>query len=134
MENYKTEIGNNNCQNDTKCLKINNTVMNNPQEIANTFSDYFVTIIGNIRKGNSNPRDNVDPSSYFINNFYSAFPKINWRYATIYETDKNIKCLKTKNSYGYEEIPPEILKLNAPFIISLLTCISNKPHSSGVFL
>ena len=138
MENYKTEIGNNNCQNDIKYLKINNTIMNNPQEIANTFNDYFLTvvdtIIWNIRKGNGNPRDNMDPSNYLINNFYNMFPKINWNYATIYETDENIKYLKTKNSYGYDEIPPEILKLSAPFIISLLTCICNKANSSGVFL
>jgi len=76
----------------------------------------------------------MDPSNYLINNFYNMFPKINWNYATIYETDENIKYLKTKNSYGYDEIPPEILKLSAPFIISLLTCICNKANSSGVFL
>ena len=54
--------------------------MNNPQEIANTFNGYFVTIadtvIGNIKKGNSNPRDNMDSSSYLFNNFYSTFPRI----------------------------------------------------------
>jgi len=138
MENYKTEIGNNNCQNDIKYLKINNTIMNNPQGIANTFNDYFLTVVDtimwNIRKGNGNPRDNSDPSNYLVNNFYSTFPKINWNFATIYETDKNIKCLKTKNSYGCYEIPPEILKLSAPFIINLLTYICNKANSSGVFL
>jgi len=48
MENYKTEIGNNNCQNDIKYLKINNTIMNNPQEIANTFNDYFLTVVDTI--------------------------------------------------------------------------------------
>jgi len=48
------EIGNNNCQNDIKPLKINNTTTNNPQENANTFTDYFLTVldtvIGNIKK------------------------------------------------------------------------------------
>ena len=34
----KKEIGNN-CQNGIKSLKINNTILNNPQEIANTFYD-----------------------------------------------------------------------------------------------
>ena len=41
--------------------------MNNLQEIANTFNYYFLTVvdtvIGNIKKGNSDPRDNVDPSN-----------------------------------------------------------------------
>jgi hypothetical protein len=47
------EIGNN-CHNDIKSLKINNTISNNPQEIANIFNDYFSavadTVIGNIKR------------------------------------------------------------------------------------
>jgi len=39
----KKEIGNN-CQSGIKSLKINNTISNNPQEIANTFNDYFSTV------------------------------------------------------------------------------------------
>jgi len=100
----KKEIGNNNCQNDIKPLKINNTTINNPQENANTFNDYFLTVldtvIGNIKKDNSGPRDNMKPSDYLINNFNSTFPRINWNYATIYEIDNIIKSLKAKNSYG----------------------------------
>ena len=50
----KKEIQNNNCQDDIKSLKINNTITNNPQEIANTFNDYFLNVadtgIGNIKK------------------------------------------------------------------------------------
>ena len=80
MGNYK-KIGNNS-ENDIKSLETNNTKMNNPQEIANTFNDYFSTvtdtIIRNIKKGNIDPRDNVDPSNYLINNFNSTFSRINW--------------------------------------------------------
>jgi len=47
-------MGNNNRQNYIKFLKINNTIMNNPQEIAITFNDYFLsvvdTVIENIKK------------------------------------------------------------------------------------
>jgi GTP-sensing pleiotropic transcriptional regulator CodY len=55
MENYKKqEIENKNCQNDINSLNINNTITNNPQEIANTFNDYFLTVadtvIGNIKR------------------------------------------------------------------------------------
>jgi hypothetical protein len=53
----KIEIGNNNCQNYTESLKIINTVTNNPQENANTFNGYFLTVAetvtGNIKKDNS---------------------------------------------------------------------------------
>jgi len=41
--------------------------------------------------------DNMKPSIYLINNFNSIFPRIIWNYATIYEVDKIIKCLKAKN-------------------------------------
>ena len=81
---------NNNCHIDKKSLEINNSITNNPQEIANTFNDYFLpvvdTVIGNIKKSDSDSRDNVDPSNYLINNFNSRFSKLNWKYATIYET------------------------------------------------
>jgi hypothetical protein len=54
-EIYKKKlIGNKNCQNDIKNLKINKTIMNNPQEIANSLNDYFFTVadtvFGKIRK------------------------------------------------------------------------------------
>ena len=40
----KKEIGKNNCQNDIHSLKINNSITNNPQEIANTSNNYFLTV------------------------------------------------------------------------------------------
>ena len=50
----KKEVGNNNCHNDIKFLKINNSIMNNPQEIADTLNDYFLTVadtvIGSIKR------------------------------------------------------------------------------------
>jgi non-ribosomal peptide synthetase component E (peptide arylation enzyme) len=53
MVNLK-ETGNNNYQNDITSLQINNTITNNPQEIPNTFNDYYFTVahtvIGNIKK------------------------------------------------------------------------------------
>ena len=48
-------------------FKLNSNVMYNPQEIANTFNDYFSTVadtpIGNIKKDND-PTINVNPSNY----------------------------------------------------------------------
>jgi len=45
--------------------------------------------MGNIKKGNSDRRDNVDPSNYFINKYNSTFSRINCNYATAYEIDKD---------------------------------------------
>ena len=59
---------NNNCQNDIKSLKINNTtITNNPQEIAITFNDYFLTVVDNLIrniKNNNDRSDNMNPSNY----------------------------------------------------------------------
>jgi len=44
-----------------------------------------------------------------------------------------IKSVKTKSSYGFDEISIKILKLSAPFIISPLTYIGNKFLSSSLF-
>ena len=44
-----------------------------------------------------------------------------------------IKSLKTKNSFGYDEISTKILKISATFISSPLTYICNKSISSGIF-
>jgi hypothetical protein len=53
MENYKN-TGNNNGQNDIKCLKCNKNITNNQQKIANTFNDYSSnlgdTVFGKIKK------------------------------------------------------------------------------------
>jgi len=75
----------------------------------------------------------LDPSNYLITNFNNTFSSINWKYATTCEINKTVKSLKTKNLYGYDEIPIKILKLSAPFIISPLTYNCNKSLSSGVF-
>ena len=51
--------------------------MNNPQEIANTLNDYFLTVadtvIGNTRKDKNDPRHNMNLSNYLINNCNSNF-------------------------------------------------------------
>jgi hypothetical protein len=44
-----------------------------------------------------------------------------------------IKSLKTKNSYGYDEISTKILKISCPFISSLLNYICSKILFLGVF-
>jgi hypothetical protein len=49
MDNYKKQEIGNNSQNDIKSLNINNTIMNNPQEISNTFNDCFLTVAEHCR-------------------------------------------------------------------------------------
>ena len=112
-------------------------MVNNSQEIANAFIDYFSTIadtiIDNIREDHEESQEDISHSSYLINNFNNAFPNIIWKYALTYEISKIVESLNSKNSCGYNEIPVKIVKLSAPFIISPLTYICNKSFLTGTF-
>jgi hypothetical protein len=44
-----------------------------------------------------------------------------------------IKSLKTKESYGYDEISTKLLKISANYICSPLTHICNKAIAAGIF-
>ena len=45
---------------------------------------------------------------------------------TTEEIERIIKSLKTKNSYGYDDIYTKILKISCPFISSPINYICNK--------
>ena len=60
----------------------------------------------------------------------SLYPKK----TNIHEIAKIIRSLKRKDSHGYNEISTRILKISAPYVLSLLKYIFNKILSMGVFL
>jgi len=55
------------------------------------------------------------------------------RNTTTYEIEKIIHSLKSKNSYGYDEISSRILQASTPYVSSPLTYIFNKILSTGIF-
>ena len=116
---------------------INDTIVNNSQETAYAFYDYFSsvadTIINIISKGNDGTKDDISHSSYLINNINNVYQNIERKHASTHEISKIFESLKLKNSCGYDEIPIKILKLSTPFIISPLTFICNKSLSTGIF-
>jgi hypothetical protein len=65
--------------------------------------------------------------------FNKPYPSMECKFTTTKETDQVIKSLKTKNSYGYNEISPKILKISGPFISFLLSYIRNKILLWGQF-
>jgi hypothetical protein len=76
-------------------------------------------------------RDN--PMNYLLEYYKEPFDKIKWQYVSTHEIRNIIKSLKTKNTYGYDEISNRIIKLSAPYITSTLTYICNAVLSTGVF-
>jgi hypothetical protein len=56
-----------------------------------------------------------------------------WKCTTPEEFERIIKSLKTKNSYGYDEISTKILKMSCPFMSFPINYICNKMLFGGVF-
>jgi hypothetical protein len=70
--------------------------------------------------------------------FTKPYPSMEWKCTTTEEIERIIKFLKTKNSYGYDEIFTKSslkgsLFLSCPFISSPINYICNKTLFWGVF-
>ena len=105
--------------------------------IANEFNKYFLSIATNINIDNNDPKfqklDDITPLHYLLQSFKTPFPNINLKFLSSKDVEKVIKSLKTKNSFGYDEISTKLLKISSPFISSPLTHICNKSISLGIF-
>ena len=64
-----------------------------------------------------------NPSNYLYSAFQQYFKNTKVKNTTTDGIGKIIKELKSKESYGYDEITTEIIKINSPFIVSPLTYI-----------
>jgi hypothetical protein len=99
----------------------------------NIFFSVAQTIIEDIKNNNNDPTINTSPLNYLHNSFISTFENIKWHYTSTAEIRKIIKSLKTKSSYGYDEIPVKVLKDTMPYIISPFTYICNRSLAQGIF-
>ena len=109
------------------------------QTVAETFNDYFVAIAENVKRQRKNSfinddNNSVDNHIHFMEQaFNKPYPSMESKYTSTKEIEQIIKSLKTKNSYGYDEISTKILKLSGPFISSSINFICNKMLFQGVF-
>jgi hypothetical protein len=134
----KTNYGN------IQAVKIGNNNIHNKQHIAEAFNTYYLSIVEDLIKNKIQPHSdknnvqnnytNKDSSAYYFSqSTHKTYAKINYKPVTTMEIENIIKSLKSKSSYGYDEISSKILKLSSPFIISPLNYIFNKVLSKGVF-
>jgi Notch-like protein len=65
--------------------------------------------------------------------FTKPYPSMEWKCTTTEEIEQIIRNLKTKNSYGYDEISTKILQISCPFISSPINYICNKMLFWDVF-
>jgi hypothetical protein len=123
--------------NEIHSIQNKDTVISEPQQIADTFINHFISIANTICSTVKNDKNETSTNktylNYFNNSFKKPFSKIKWNYVTTYEVTKIIKSLKQKKVCGYDEVPIKIVKLSAPYIISPITYICNQSLISGVF-
>jgi uncharacterized membrane-anchored protein YjiN (DUF445 family) len=134
----KRETAYKNHNKESQALKINNIIIKDKGHIANAFNEYFSsvaqTVIEDLNKDNNESLTNIDPLYYLDNSYNSSFENIRWHFTSTAEIRKIIKTLKTKSSYGYDEISTKTLKVSTPYIILPLTYICNESLAQGIFL
>jgi hypothetical protein len=128
-------LGKQHSPNDVHHLTVEGTIYSNQQHIAKEFNKYFSTIVDTINSNKQVTSSNNTSPPYnnlqqVEGNHYS--PMVFKSFSTK-EIISIIKSLKTKNSFGYDEISPKLLKVSANYISSPLTYICNKAISAGVF-
>jgi hypothetical protein len=106
----------------TKKLKINNSVVEDPHDMANTFNNYFVDITNN-QQGTVDIKNQISSisSSIFLKPTHEQ------------ELLGIIKGLKNTGAVGYDGLPTKIVKLCAPLFAKILVYLINLSFSEGCF-
>ena len=112
-------------------LNIRGKQVTNPKQLANIFNDYFT---------NANTSPQLDNCNYTMTamdrlrkSCTKSFTQMHMTPVTGIEIKHIINSLKMKNSYGYDEVPPKIVKISLPYIISPLVHLCNKLLHSATF-
>lgn len=110
-----------------KC-KINNTIIDDPQIIAEKFNDYYIDLT------------NTNTSNYSnLNKFYDKYSgkiipeSIFLKPCDPTEICNIIKLLKNSHSVGYDEVCTSVLKACIREICPILTALINKSFENGCF-
>ena len=85
--------------------------------IANVFNTYFSSAARKLieKLPENNHLAHKDPLINLNSNFKTPISSLRFNYTTTHEVNSVIYSLKTKDSYGYDEISSRILKSSAPY-------------------
>ena len=114
---------------------INHKQITNPEEIAEAFNNYFTFKENNVIKLKSQHKSsNETKAKYYLNQNDKPCPSpLVFKTFSTREISSIIKSIKTKNTYGYDEVSTKILKISSNYITSPLTYICNRVILSGHF-
>lgn len=114
--------------NDAQSFSYNDTVINDPIEIAEKFNEYFVKIGSNISK---NVND-VNPNDFRSYMKQKASHTIFFKPATQKEILDIGKSLKAGKSSGFDDISPNVVKYVLSYIVEPILHVCNSSLSTGV--
>jgi Notch-like protein len=138
--NFVKTVTARNCSDDNvHCLNVEGTIICDNQATADAFNKYFLSITDNIVSDRNmisinTGKNNNNPVNYLFQAYKHPFPKNKINYSTTKKIKEIIKSLKTKNTYGYDEISVKVVKASSLFISASLNYICNKILSTGTFL
>jgi hypothetical protein len=92
---------------DIQQINVDGTVTSSGQIIANSFNNYFLSIIGN-RTPFAKSKNPID---YLYQAFKEPFPTIKDENTSTAEIEKIFESLKAKDSHGYDESSVKIFKI-----------------------
>jgi hypothetical protein len=111
-------------------IKTNNVLLDNPEEIANAFNNYYINITTQLNHKNSDGKKAL----MLLNNLKrdDIEPMVTIPVSEA-EVRSIIKSIRSKETSGYDGISSKILKQCASTIIKPLTYICNLSLISGTF-
>ena len=112
-----------------KQLRINGTIIDDKQQIVEEFNSFFSNI--GAKLASSIETQNKKPFNHYLKkNILSSFE---FEIFEIEDTEKLIKSLKTKDSFGPDGISVKLIKSIAPGILLPITLILNQSLITGIF-
>jgi hypothetical protein len=108
---------------------INNHKISDKAILSNNFNEYFSKIGTNMAESIENPQ-HISYDKYLTNTFNTRF---HFKNIDENQTEKIIKQLNAKSSYGHDGISTNLLKKLSPILIKPLTLIINQSLHNGIF-
>ena len=112
-----------------KEIIVNGHKIQDKQEIVNEFNKFYVNV-GPDLAATIDTHNKKPFNDYLTKTITSSF---NFHLYELEDTEKLIKSLKTKESFGYDGISVKLLKSISPGIILPLTLILNQSLITGIF-
>lgn len=114
----------NKIKNTIDCIRNNDVLINNPNDIANILNEYFTNHNKNLENFNE---ITYKPMTQTITNSFFLTP------VDVSEIKKIVKKLKSKMSTGHDNIQMTLIKSGIEFIAEPLTYIVNLIFETGIF-